>query len=94
MTILAGADDLVESHMGIGVIHFLDIMRPVAVGALGRFQVSESVGFAVDGLGVGLRKVLMTTPALMGHLGHELVLFVLLDLMGGVTVFAVGQLCV
>jgi hypothetical protein len=91
MTSLAGFHDAVKSHVGIRIVDILDIMGSVTVGTFGGSERAQSVGFPVDGLHVGFREMLMAGTALIRDLGHELVLLMLLDLVGGVAVFTVRK---
>jgi len=89
MTLLTGGDDSVEPDMRLGIIDLLDVMGAVAVRTLGRFQIPQCVSFAMEGLRIGFRKILMAGSALVRDLGHKLVLLDFFDLVGGMTILTV-----
>ena len=53
MALLTGFHHPVKAYVGIRIIHFLNIVGSVTIGASGCFKIAQCVSFAVDGFCVG-----------------------------------------
>jgi hypothetical protein len=94
MALLAGFYDIIEANMRIGIIHLLDIVSAMAIGTFSCIQKSQRIGFSVHGLSIGFGQLFMTGTALMGNLGHELILVMMFNLVGRMAIFTIGKLLI
>ncbi len=71
MTLSAGLDNILARKGRFRFIGREDIMRPVAIIALGRGRISELGDFAVERFEIGLGDILVAVAALVENVQFE-----------------------